>query len=256
MILIDTHCHLTHNKLKALVQNVIKRADEAGVMYVICAAGDLEESQQAQTMAHRFSRVYCMAGVHPHEAQNAPGGYLQKLEDLAANPKNVAIGEIGLDYHYNFSPPETQRKVFTEQLELAKRLASKIVVHTREAFADTLSILQNSGVSGDKLVFHSCTEDPQNVRKLLDLGAMISFSGIVTFRSTESLRQAAATVPDDRLLIETDAPYLSPEPVRKMHVNEPANVVHVAECLASVRNQSLEKLAEITTANARRFFGI
>ncbi len=256
MNLIDTHCHLTHNKLKSTVQNVINRAHEAGVTIMICAAGDIQESLSAITLAHRFPKIYCMAGIHPHEAKDAPADYLQQIEKFAADPRNVAIGEIGLDYHYNFSPPETQRKVFAEQLALANQLATKVVIHTREAFEDTLAVIKDSGVNPASLVFHSCTEAPANVKRLLDLGAMISFSGIVTFRTAESLRQAAATVPDDRLLIETDAPYLAPEPVRKMHTNEPANVAHVAACLAAVRNVTPERLADLTTANAQRFFGV
>jgi TatD DNase family protein len=166
------------------------------------------------------------------------------------------VGEIGLDYHYDFSPRQAQRRVFTEQLDLARRLGRRVVVHTREALEDTLAILRASGIDARHLVFHSCTEDSAGVRRVLDTGAMVSFSGIVTFAGTDYLRQAARLAPDERLLIETDSPYLSPEPVRKMKTNEPANVAHVCACLASVRGVSPEALAELTTANARRFFAL
>ena len=197
-----------------------------------------------------------MAGVHPHGAQDAGADFLAGVERITRDPKCVAIGEIGLDYHYDYSPRPVQQRVFAEQLDLARTLAARIVIHTREAFDDTLAVLTDSGVAGENVVFHSCTEASENVRRVLDLGAMVSFSGIVTFKKTDSLRQAAAIVPDDRLLIETDAPFLSPEPVRRMKTNEPAHVAHVAACLAAVRNTTPDHLADQTTANARRFFSL
>jgi TatD DNase family protein len=168
--------------------------------------------------------------------------------------ENVALGEIGLDYHYDFSPREDQQRVFAAQIELADRLDRKIVIHTREALDDALAILAGSGFDATRAVFHSVTADADGVRRMLDTGATVSFSGIVTFKKTGYLRQAAAVVPDDRLLVETDAPFLSPEPVRKLKTNEPANVAHVARCLAGVRDVSEGRLAEQTTANAVRFF--
>ena len=207
-------------------------------------------------MAERHENVYCTAGVHPHDAKSVDAEQLAVIEHLAQHPKCVAVGEIGLDYHYDFSPRDVQRRAFAEQLALADQLAATIVVHTREAIDDTLAVLAESGVDGGRVVFHSCTESPDGVTRMLELGAMVSFSGIVTFKNADSLRQAAAIVPDDRLLIETDAPYLSPEPVRKIKTNEPAHVVHVATCLANVRGTTPEALADQTTANAVRFFGL
>ena len=236
-------------------------------------------------------RLFALAGVHPHEAKEyagetaepsdepqkqdtaeggcatqrsqdtAEGGcatrnYLRQLEELAADARNVGIGEIGLDYHYDFSPRDAQRRVFGEQLGLARRLGKNVVVHTREAFEDTLAIIAQSGVEGRRIVFHSFTENVTEARRALDLGATISFSGIVTFARSDELRQAALLVPADRMLIETDAPYLSPEPVRKMKTNEPANVLHVAAFLARLRGVATEELARETTENAKRFFGL
>ncbi len=254
--LIDTHCHLTHGRLQQDTAGVMARAAGAGVIAIICAAADLRESAAAAALAGKMDNVYCLAGLHPHDAQKAPEDYIQKLQLLSADAKNVAIGEIGLDYHYDFSPRENQRQIFAQQLELAGQLDKNVVIHTREAFQDTMAILAESGFDGTRVVFHSFTDGPQNTQKILDIGAMVSFSGIVTFKNSDALRESAAIVPDDRLLIETDAPFLSPEPVRKMKTNEPANVAHVATAVAAVRNSTIEKIAELTTANAIRFFGL
>jgi TatD DNase family protein len=254
--LIDTHCHLTHARLASALPEVLGRARQAGLVAIICAGANIRESRDACALAHRQKDVYFTAGLHPHDAKGADQGYLKTIEDLAADPRNVAIGEIGLDYHYNFSPPEAQRQVFRDQLALAKRLGKKIVIHTREAFDDTLAIIRESRADGGRIVFHSFTEAPADARRALEIGATISFSGIVTFRTSDLLRQSAAIVPDDRILVETDAPYLSPEPVRKTKTNEPANVAHVCACLAAVRKTAEDQLAELTTANAVRFFDL
>jgi TatD DNase family protein len=254
--LIDTHCHLAHGRLRPQLDAAMARAKEAGVAAFVCAAGDLAESRAGRELAAAHHEVWFLAGVHPHEAKNAAPGYLADIEQLAADPKCVAIGEIGLDYHYDFSPQPDQRRVFAEQLDQARRLGKPVVIHTREAFEDTMSILKASGVEGERVVFHSFTEPPDRARQALDFGAMISFSGIVTFKPAEVLRQTAAIVPIVRLLIETDAPYLSPEPVRKRKTNEPANVAYVAQFLAALRGMALEEFAQVTTANASRFFGL
>ncbi len=256
MQLIDTHCHLAHGRLLPDVGNVLSRARAAGVAAVICAAGDLAEGRANLGLAHREKDVFALAGVHPHEAKDAQGNYLSQIEELAADARNVGIGEIGLDYHYDFSPRPDQRRVFGEQLDLAGRLGKNVVIHTREAFEDTLSIIAQSGVEGRRIVFHSFTENAAAARRALDLGAMISFSGIVTFARSDELRQAALLVPADRMFVETDAPYLSPEPVRKMKTNEPANVLHVTAFLARLRGVATEEFAAQTTRNAREFFGL
>ena len=256
MELIDTHCHLCHGRLRQDAQTALQRARDAGVSVVICAASDLVESKAALGMARANQDVRCLAGVHPHDAKDVTDETLCQIADLAAMPENVAIGEIGLDYHYDFSPRECQREVFARQLELAHSLGKRIVIHTREALDDTLAILNDSGFDATAAVFHSVTEDADGVRRMLDTGAAVSFSGIVTFKKTAYLREAAGRVPDDRILIETDAPFLSPEPVRKMKTNEPANVVHVCRCLAEVRGTSPEAFAAQTTANARAFFSL
>jgi TatD DNase family protein len=256
MNLIDTHCHLVHGRLCQQVSEVLQRASDACVRAVIAATGDLQDSKASLHIAERFPGVWCMAGIHPHESAAAPQGYLKVLEDLAARARNVALGEIGLDYHYDYSPRDAQKRVFAEQLELTRRLGKPVVVHTREAFEDTMAILRDSGVDAGKCVMHSFTGDADQARRVLEWGAWISFSGIVTFRSADDVRDAARITPDDRLLIETDAPFLSPEPVRKMRPNEPANVAHTARFLADLRGADPEALGERTTTNAIAFFGI
>lgn len=254
MTLIDTHCHLTHGRLLPKVDQVLHRARQAGLAAMICAASDLDESRASLGLAHRHPDVFATAGVHPHEAKSAPADYLDQLRRLAADPKNVAIGEIGLDYHYDFSPRDVQRRVFEQQLALAAQLEKPIVIHTREAFDDTMAIIQSSGAPATRIVFHSFTENGAAIRRALDLGATISFSGIVTFARSADLRAAARLVPLDRLLIETDAPFLSPEPVRKIRDNEPAHVQHIAAHLDQLFNLPPNTIARQTTLNAIKFF--
>ncbi len=234
---IDSHCHLAHARLGGQLQAVLDRAAAAGVVAMVCASADLQEAGRSRELAQRYASVYFTAGLHPHEAKNAPPQYLEVLESLAADPRCVAIGECGLDYHYDFSPRLIQRRILAEQLDLARRLDRKVVIHTRQALTDTLAILKDSGIDGRMLVFHSFTDGPDQARAVLETGALIGLSGIVTFAKAESVRQVAGLVPSDRLLIETDSPYLSPEPVRKMKTNEPANVRHVAACLGRVRTR-------------------
>lgn len=256
MILIDGHCHLTHDRLVNQLPAVLARARRARVVAMVTAASDPADGERAAALARQQECVYFAAGVHPHQAKDAGADYLGRIEELAAAPKNVAIGEAGLDYHYEFSPRDAQRRVFAEQLDLAKRLGKPVVVHTREAFEDTMAIVREAALAAERIIFHSYTGDPAEMRRVLDLGAYVGFSGIVTFNKSDLIRRAAALVGEDRILIETDAPYLSPEPVRKMKTNEPANVVHVAECLAAARKTTLEGFAEQTAANAARVFGL
>jgi TatD DNase family protein len=257
MILIDTHCHLTHERLAARADLVVAEARAAGVALCITAASDVEDSRRAAALASRLEGVYASAGVHPHEAKDAPGDYLEQLEQIAhsAGKKCVAVGEMGLDYHYDFSPRDRQRQVFEEQLDLAARLGLPVIVHCREAAEDTLAILARAAgkLAG---VIHSFTGDSVEVRRFLEQGWHIGFAGIITFKNAQANREAARLVPADRVLVETDAPYLSPEPVRKIFPNVPAHIVHTARLLAELRGVALEALAEQTTANARRLFNL
>jgi TatD DNase family protein len=254
--LIDTHCHLTNPGLAGRVGDVLARAAAGGVGRVICSASDLADSAAAAEIAGANAAVWATAGVHPHEAKDAGPNLAAELERLCGLAKAVAIGEIGLDYHYDFSPRDAQRRVFAEQLALARKLGKPVAIHTREAFEDTLAVLKESGIAGNRVAFHSFTEGPGQARRALEFGATLGFSGILTFKNAAALRESAALAPADRIMVETDAPYLSPEPVRQMKVNEPCNVAHVAACLAAIRGVSPQHIAELTTANAERFFGL
>ena len=258
MKLIDTHAHLAHGRVYQQVDAVLNRAGKAGVIATICAVGNLAESKTALNLSREYEskNVFWMTGIHPHEAKDAPPETVRILEELYAKERCVGIGEIGLDYHYDFSPHEQQREVFIRQLELGKRLGATIVVHTREAFDETMEILRESGIDGSKVIFHSFTGGPDEVHRILDFGAAVSFSGIVTFKNASDIQQAALLVPNDRILIETDSPYLSPEPVRNTRPNEPANVAHIATFLAKIRNVSPEDFGRQTTDNAIRLFSL
>ena len=255
MNLIDTHCHLADKRLAGNIEQIISDASSAGVRQMISAAANLPDARIAAKLAEAHPEVFCTAGVHPHHAAEQSENYLAEIDQLASGPRNIAIGEIGLDYHYDYSPRPRQQESFAEQLALADRLGKVIVIHTREAFDDTMSIIRNSGVDGSMFVFHSFTGGIEQVREILDIGAMVSYSGIATFKTADDIRQGVAIVPDDRIFVETDSPYLSPVPVRNVRTNQPAYVAHVATCLAAVRGVSAELFADQTTANAKHFFG-
>lgn len=254
-MLIDTHCHIARGRLGGRAEELLAEARQAGVVAMICATSDLDESKAAVALAREHESIFRLAGVHPHEAANVNDETLRQIEDLARLDANcLAIGEIGLDYHYDYSPREDQRRAFAAQLDLAARLDRPIVIHTREAFDDTMAILGQAGLDGQRVIFHSFTGNASQCQAVLDFGSAVSYSGIVTFNSAEDIRAGALLVPADRILVETDAPFLSPEPVRKQKTNTPANVVHVARFLADLRGEPFEAFAEQTTANAGRLF--
>jgi len=254
-VFIDTHCHLSFEQLQDDLSGILERAGQAGVAAMITVGTNLADSQRCIELAGQQGNVYCSVGVHPHEAASFTEQTLQRLTELADSPQVVAIGETGLDYHYNLSPPDAQRRVFGRHLELAEPTRLPVVVHCREGFDDVLGIADEHPLAG-RVVLHCFTGTVGQVRMAIERGWMISFTGIVTFAGADDLREAAKLVPADRLMLETDAPYLSPEPVRHVRPNEPAHVVHIARLLAEVRGESVEHLAEQTTANARAFFGL
>jgi len=238
---------------------VIARARAAGLTHVltILAAGDAEESRRAAALAASWEGVRFAVGVHPHHAHEcADTGRAAGLVEtaLASNARVRAIGEIGLDYHYDFSPRDVQQAVFAEQVALARRLGRPVIIHTREAEDDTFEILERVGGGEVTGVFHCFTGDVPMARRALDLGFSLSFAGIITFPKGHNVREAAAIVPDDRLLVETDSPYLAPVPFRGKR-NEPAFVVRVAESLAAVRRSTPGAIEGITTANLLRLCG-
>lgn len=255
-MLIDTHTHLDDPRYEPDRDAVIARARETGIHSMITIGCDLSTSRAALALADRYPFVYATVGVHPHEVKHIEDGWYDEFRRLAANRRVVAYGEIGLDYHYNHSSPKLQRDRFREQIQLARELRLPLVIHTREAQEDTIQILKDEGSIEVGGVFHCFSGDSWLAKDALDLGFYLSFSGIVTFQNAGMLRDIAKTVPLDRILIETDCPYLTPVPHRGKR-NEPAFVRHVAETLAAATHVSdLEELHRLTTDNARRLFKI
>jgi TatD DNase family protein len=253
--LVDTHCHLDYHKLAPEIDDIVARAIAAGVSRMIIPALDLDSVRAALTLADRFEAIYAAVGVHPNSAAGWQDEWIDELRASARREKVVAIGEIGLDYYWDKTTPEIQHRAFTRQLELAGDLNLPVIVHNREASADTLRFLADSPLAGRERagVLHSFAGDWAFAKQLLDLGFYIGFTGPLTYKKANELRDVAGRVPLDRILIETDSPYQTPEPHRGQR-NEPAYVRLVAERLAEVRGRPLEEIAAITTANAERLF--
>jgi len=256
MELIDTHAHLTDVGYNGLVEGLLERSRAAGVDRWITVGTDLADSSAAVALAGRYDGMFCTVGVHPHEAGKQQGGYVDELGELGAKEKVVAIGEVGLDYYYDFSPRDKQKHVFEEQLGLAKELGLPVVVHCRDAFDDCLGILNEWNCRGMSVVFHCFSGDKQLAKAVLDMGCFLSFTGTITFKKAETARQVVRYVPLERVMLETDCPYLSPEPRRKIRPNEPALLVHIADKLAEIKELSVEEIAQATGQNSRLFFGM
>jgi TatD DNase family protein len=256
-LLIDTHCHLDDRQFDADREAVIERALAAGVRRMV-AIGTGEGPPDLETgirLADRYEPLWATIGVHPHNAAQATAETYKRLAELARHPKVVAFGEIGLDYHYDFAPREAQRAVFAEQLRIAQDAGLPIVIHTREAWDDTFELLHRTATvrEGEDLsgIMHCFSGGPDEARRSLDLGFMLSFGGIVTFPKATAVQEAARITPLDRLLVETDAPYLAAVPHRGKR-NEPAWVVDTARRLAALRGETFETLAAATTENFAR----
>lgn len=253
--MIDTHCHLEMEAFDPDRDDVIKRAKEAGLEAVITIGSDFDGCKGAVELANKYDFIYAAIGIHPHDAKDFTEEIFNKIKHWVtnSNPKVIAIGEIGLDYHYDHSPREIQKEVFKKQLYYAKEIDLPVIIHCREASKDTLKILEESGVT--RGVMHCFSGDMDMAEKAMGMGFYISIAGTVTFKNANRLREIARAIPDDYLLLETDAPYLSPEPLRGKR-NEPANVVHTAKFIAELRGISYEDIDRITTLNAKRLFGI
>ena len=241
----DNHCHLSERAEEEVIE-----ARKALVVGFINVGTDFETSIEAIEKAKTLPDVWATAGVHPHEARKG----IEGIEDLLADSNVVAVGEAGLDYHYDYSPREDQKKIFAEQIEMANKFNLPLVIHTREAWEETFNILDNEGVP-ESTVFHCFTGGTVEAKECLERGAYLSFSGIITFKKSESLREAASECPLNRAMIETDSPYLTPVPFRGKK-NEPANVVLVGQELAYLQDKSPEEIAAATTQNALDFYGL
>ena len=256
MELIDTHCHLTFEQLAGDVEQVLQRSKAAGITGWLTVGTDTQQNRKAIELANKFENMYAAVGIHPHESKNATDETIAELKNAAQNKKVVAIGETGLDFHYNFSEQPDQSRLFAEQLKIAAELDLPVIVHSREAFDETMVLLERFGSSVKKVVFHCFSGSAEQAKIVLDNGFYISFTGVVTFKNAEAARDTARVVPLDRLMLETDCPYMSPEPMRRQKVNEPALMFHTAQCLAGLKGMVLSDFAEAVTATSRAFFGL
>ena len=254
MELIDTHCHLTFEELIGDVEAVIERSKNAGVTGWITVGTDTDQNHKVVELVDRFENMYAAVGIHPHYAKDVNAGDITELRKLAQNEKVVAIGETGLDLHYDFSCYEDQRRLFAKHLQIATESNLPVIVHSREAFDETMDVLQRFGRDIKKVVLHCFSYSAKHAKIALEHGFYISFTGVVTFKDGRAACEAAEVVPPDRLMIETDCPYMSPEPMRKRKVNEPALMIHIAGRLAELKGIDLAGFAETATATSRRFF--
>jgi TatD DNase family protein len=261
-MLIDTHAHLDFSKFDGDRPAVIERARAAGVAAIVNVGTDLASSHRAVDLAEQYECVYAAVGVHPHDAKKLDGATLAQLRELAQNPKVVAVGEIGLDYYRDLSPRDVQRRAFQAQLAWAAKLGKPVIIHDRDAHGEILEALTHwaaglgdSILAGRMGVLHTFSGDLDMAREAIELGFYISISGPVTYRNARQLPDIVRALPLERLLVETDCPFLAPEPYRGKR-NEPAYTRLVAERIAKLRGISLDELARATTANARRLFGL
>ena len=249
---IDTHAHLYYDDLKNQLGDVVNRAEAAGVTQIICVGTDLPSSKTSISIAEKYNAVFATVGVHPHDAKNTPDDYLHQLRDMASHSKVVAMGEMGLDYFRDFSPRNVQKEVFLSQLELARELDLPAVIHNRDADEDILKFLEE--VRYERSVLHCFSSDTEMAGRAVSLGCFLSFTGNVTFgkNHTESV---LLTTPLNRIMLETDCPFMTPVPNRGK-LNEPANILHIAQWIAKVKRIDVSEVAESTTSTAQIFFDL
>ena len=253
----DNHCHLDDEKFNSDRESIIKQINEAGITKIISAGYDVKSTQVASELANKYNFIYATAGVSPNDIPQNEEEFWKMLDEIkkiaSTNKKIVAVGEIGLDYHWNKENKELQKLAFIKQIELANELKLPIVIHSRKAAEDTIQVLKQHEVIC-KGVFHCCSLKDELLKEALKLGFYISFAGPITFKNSKNVEDVINIVPNDRILIETDSPYLSPEPLRGSR-NDPRNVRYVAQKIAQIKNISLEDVARMTYQNAERIYG-
>jgi TatD DNase family protein len=257
MELIDTHCHLTFAELAGDIEGVIARSKAAGVIGWITVGTDVEQIKKVLALVSGYDNMYAAVGIHPHYAKDASLEDISFLKTTAKGEKVVAIGETGLDYHYTYSEVEAQKKIFRAQLEIAAELALPVIVHSRNAFDDTIQILDEFSGKLKNVVIHCYSGTAEQAEVTLEKGYYISFTGIVTFKKkNEEAIEAAKLVPLDRMMVETDCPFISPEPVRNRRPCEPAFMVHIARKLAELKGMDLVDFASKVTTTSKQFFNL
>ncbi|MGI6699830.1 MAG: TatD family hydrolase [Christensenellales bacterium] len=255
MKLFDSHCHLNDQRFQGDIDKIIAHMHLNGVERCLCPGSNVTDSKVAIKLAGQYSEIFASVGIHPHDAENSDDDSFAQIEALLSSPKVVALGEMGLDYYYDADYKEKQIYVLEKQFEIAGRCKMPVILHVRDAHQDMLDILkswQNYLFGG---IIHCFSSSAEVAKEYVKLGFYVSFAGPLTYKNARKLVEAAKLVPDDRLLIETDSPYLSPEPVRGTR-NEPANVRFICQKLAEYRNQPVEQVAELTYANACKVYGL
>ena len=252
MKIFDTHAHYDDNKYNSYADTIIRAAFSAGVGYILNAGCDIASSLASVEFAERFDNIYASAGIHPHSSKDMTDETIDIIRAIARHPKVVAIGECGLDYYRDLSPRDVQRIGFQAQLELAVELDMPVIVHCRDAIGDTLDIVRQFNVRG---VFHSFSGSIEVARELVERGWYLSFAGPLTYKNANNLREVFRTVPRERILIETDCPYLTPEPKREQR-NDSSNLVHIAQVGAEILGMKFDEFVELTTNNAKKLFNI
>ncbi|MEN6351641.1 MAG: TatD family hydrolase [Syntrophomonas sp.] len=254
-MLIDTHAHLQDEEFKNDLPEVLQRAQEAGLEKIICVGYDYKTSVEAVELARKYPQVHAVVGVHPHDAATLTGEMLGKLYTLARDPEVVAIGETGLDFYRNLSSPEEQNKAFVEQIKLAQELYKPIVIHDRDAHQEVMDIIKREKAGRNEGIMHCYSGHLPLALELMKAGFYISFAGPLTFKNSGKAQEVAAKISIDRILVETDCPYLTPEPYRGKR-NEPAYVSYTARKLAEIRRKNEEEIIYLTNLNAKRVYRI
>ncbi|MFG0285064.1 MAG: TatD family hydrolase [Phycisphaerales bacterium JB039] len=259
--MIDTHCHLTFPQLRADIPGILARAAEHGITGAITISTTTRDAPEARAIAESYNNIWCSAGIHPLHADEGPHDW-NVLREVARSPRCVAWGELGLDNHYDEPARAIQDRILRDQLAFIKGCRQRdgidlpVILHCRKAFADLIPVLRDSGLDPARFVFHCFTGGPDDMRLLLDFGAMVSFTGVLTYRNAPEVREAAKLAPADRIMVETDAPFLSPEPRRGVRPCEPWMTSLTARRLAEVRGEDWDGFCAQVEENTRRFFGV
>ena len=254
--MIDTHCHLTFEELENDMDSVLERSINAGVTGWITIGTDTRHNEKAAKLAQSYDNMYAAVGIHPHYAKDITADDIEILNQLAVGEKIVAVGETGLDFHYNLSPAQQQKELFIKHLEIAKKLDLPVVIHSRNAFDETISVLDDFAKGIEKIVFHCFGGDLQQAKVVIDKGYYVSFTGVVTFHSADVARDVVRNVPAERIMLETDCPYMSPAPMRKQKINEPALMAYTAKFIAELKGINFDSFAELTTKTSKDFFNL
>ncbi len=253
MSFVDTHCHLHFPEYQTDLESVINRARSSGVQYFLNVGTDLESSRKAVELSDQYDFIYATAGIHPHDAKDATPEAMCQIAGLLKHPKIVAIGEVGLDYYRNLSPADVQIKILIQFFELSKQYQLPLVLHIRDAYEEAVKLLKEHFKPPISAVSHCFSADTEIMKKLLDLGLFISFAGPVTYKKNDTLRKAAKNCPLDRIVLETDAPFLAPQSHRGKR-NEPAFLIETAKWIAELKGISLEELGKASTTNCEVLF--